>query len=333
MSYTDGGRSLLAKLLVIPNYSQALKARSFEELWRSLSNDQITDLYFLFKSAHGRAFAMPLKDAAPEDWGLVRDMLLALGNVVCQLNATISTVDWSDTITMSRLLEQARQEASAAKGRAYRAVLDKLANNLESEYLLESDFGPRRLFDVHEVVIPAALAALIADESAYDIFISYKRKKHAIQASSLAAELLKRGYRVWFDQYAIDRMQDRPDLFERDHLLAILRNGIQRSECTIIFEAVMEAVLPSPGYTEEDVLAAGLAMRGEQGQLIAWDWHVVEAMTIQRGLGIHDRTIVAFRKNLGGTEWTKRYDYSSETDLAKIVVEALTSFGLRKRRA
>lgn len=169
------------------------------------------------------------------------------------------------------------------------------------------------------------------DDRSYDIFISYKNARHADAAQRLADLLIGKGYSVWFDKHVLDRMEKKPEVFETDYLLAILRHAVTQSSCTIIFEGQLHAVALGPGDTEEKLLKKRRLMQ-VNGVTVIWDWHGIEISATEWGLTIHPDRIVAFQQKGGKVLWSTNHFYNGEKEGEKAIDAALDAVASAIRR-
>jgi hypothetical protein len=310
-------------VFVVNNLQRALETQTFQELWRTLTDDQVFELRKCFEAAIGRELDAFFKDATAEDWEAMKTLLENLKTAALELNAVIRDrkLDWTNT----RQVEAATNEAcQMAAGRApeYVALMDHLADQLRfySDGLM-SDFGPYHLFDMKVIAAPP-----VVDESPHDIFVSYETSRHAEQATDLVRRLRELGYRVWFDVNVLNQMQNRPKLFETEHLISILTRAVHRSRCTIIFEGELRDVQLPPGVTKEETLSRRTTMTTPQGNFVAFSWQGLEISETACGITIHPTTVAAFRIEGGRAMWTRSFDYGTDRELLTAITSALALF-------
>jgi hypothetical protein len=292
-----------------------------------MTNEQLSDLYFLTENVSGRRVALPIHKATQEDWAILQSVIVDLGEVVLELNSKLSDSSWADPSNRDALLEQVRNDAIiSGKSAQYLGILKSISDEICLYGGSGPRFQPRRMFELRTLSANRSLDAL-----SYDIFVSYKTDRYADQASRLARALTKRGYRVWFDKYVLDRMENRPDIFESDYLLSVLENGVKNSKCIAIFEAVKHAVVVPPRTTEDELVAKRRARRNKQGDLVSWDWQQVEIDAAHQGIAIHPGKIVAFKTQDAVVTWTHSYGYANERQLVSRIEAALPSFGIEHR--
>lgn len=311
----------MATLLIIRKYSEASRATSFAELWRSLNNDQLFHLCKMLRLGTGRDLDPPFNRATPEDWTAMRTLITILGSAATRLNAILSGADWTNNAEIDGVLEQTEREAVRESGE-YLAVMRYLIEEVRLYCAFgragSDDYG---LLEFRNLPIPPVL-----DESSYDMFVCYKTSRHATQAARLVEQLTDLGYRVWFDKIVLNRVQNRPEVFEKGHLVSILTNAVQHSRCTIVFEAMMHAVQLSPNQTEEETLASRTTMKSANNALVAWDWQILEIGATKRGIAIHPTTVTAFRTEDGQTIWARTFYYVDDEQLLASIKSALVLF-------
>jgi hypothetical protein len=290
-----------------------------------LNNDQVFDLCHIVEMATGRKLNPPFARASSEDWRAVAAVISILGKATIRLNTMLNSVDWRNTEAINAVLVQARSEAVAAgEAPEYLTISRYLGEAVRRYYIFgnsNESFSGGRLLGFRTVSERAA-----PDDSAYDLFISYKTIRHSAQAAQLAGRLESLGYRIWFDQNILNRMQNRPDVFEREHLISILTNAVRHSRCTVIFEATMHAVQLMPGRTEEDALADGTIMKAANDALIAWDWQGLEIAAARQGITIHPNIVTAFETENGKTKWTRNFSYGDDKQLLTSIQTGLALF-------
>jgi hypothetical protein len=107
-----------------------------------------------------------------------------------------------------------------------------------------------------------------------DVFISYRTIRNAQDAEGLAKKLREQGLTVWLDKDSLNVPAD-ADLNIKAELILKLTAAVRASRCMIAFAASMQPFRLPAGYTEEDALRRGLAMR-QDASLIAWNWQKLE---------------------------------------------------------
>jgi TIR domain-containing protein len=316
----------LRTVLIIHKHEEATRAGSFAELWSNLNNDQVSELCGLLRRSTGRYLYPPFAEATAEDWSAMAALIAKLGIAAAGFNALLAGKDWSKPLEIDAALEKARREAqTAGESPEYLAA----ARYLHDAIKLYLTFGDRKeLFGPYRLLEFRTISPFPVDGAAYDIFISYKTARNSAQAARLAERLSALGYRVWFDQDVLDRMQKRPEVFEKEHLISILSNAVRNSRCTIIFEAVMHAVCLSPGRTEEEALADRTVMKDANDSLITWDWQGFEILTTRHGITIHPKTVMAFEIQDGKTLWSSSIFYNDDEQLLPSIETALWLFGV-----
>lgn len=302
----------MGRILSIRDYEKAAAATSFEDLWRSLCNDELFELGSLFKRVTGRALAPSFHGATQKDWAAMRRVLQHLEKFALRVNRLFGTAGWSDGELRTSLLDRAEAEdQSANEDSEYLALAHKLYDGLRNEVYFGGagqSFRNHGLFELKSVPVMPRL-----DEQFYDIFISYKTARHADDAQRLADRLIAtRQYSVWFDRYILNSIEDRPDIFEAEHLLAILRNAVSHCTCSIIFEGVLSAGAFGP--ETEEVLIAKRKLMLVNNAAVIWDWHGIEIMVTEWGITIHPKMITAFHQEGGVVKWSKAHAYEDENE-------------------
>lgn len=242
-----------------------------------------------------------------------------LGSSVARLNSVLCSLNWENVVEIDGAIEDLHREATkhSPQHLAVMRYLTGLVRDYQS--LGEGNtLGDRPLLEFKTTPKP-----LVFDDSAYDVFICYKIARHATQAAWLHSALTDLGYRVWFDKEVLDKMQDRPERFEKEHLISILTNAIRHSRCTVVFEAAMHAVVLPPGSTEEQTLANRSTMKGPKELLVAWDWQILEIGATEHGVAIHSRTVTAFQTKRGETIWSRDFYYDNDEQLLESIKIAL----------
>jgi hypothetical protein len=311
----------VASILIVRDYERATAANSFDELWHSLSNDELFELRMIFQCATGRSLMPLFNGATPEDWDSMRRVLGHLERLVRRVNSLIGAADWDDEPLVRSLLVRAEVEDRAAnEAPEYLAIANELYKTLRDDSFYGGGgklFADRSLFAFQKVPELPTL-----DGRSYDIFISYKTSRHASDAQRLADRLIAKEYSVWFDKYVLDRLESRPQIFETEHLLAILRHAVEKSSCTIIYEGMMHAALLAPGQSEEKLLNERQLMRVNTAPVI-WDWHGIEIAAAEWGITIHPNTIAAFHQQGGKVLWSTKHAYSGESQRDNAIDAAL----------
>jgi len=312
----------LPTVLVVNKLQEASRAKSFHELWHSLNNDQLSDLRRLLLAVTGRDLNPFFTNATPEDWSAMANLVTRLGPASIRLNTVLRDVDWANRTEFDAALENAQHQVTQAPSEdlgVTKYLIEEIRNY--RAFKQSTSFGKYRLLEFKSVASPPVL-----DERPYDIFVCYKISRHATQAALLVDRLKALGHRVWFDLDVLNKMQNRPEVFEKEHLISILTNAVQHSRCTIIFEAVMHAVELSPGETEEQSLADRTTMKFASDALLAWDWQILEISATKCGIAIHPNTVAAFRSERGKAIWAKSFHYHNDDELMIAVKTALSLF-------
>ena len=313
----------MANILIVRDYDRAVAANSFDELWRTLSNDELFDLRTMFECATGRSLRPMFNGASPEDWAAMRRVLGHIERSVRRVNSLIGSGDWGDESLVTKLLAQAEIEDRAAnEAPEYLAVAHALYKTLRNDTWSGGGgetFSDRGLLAFQKVPDLPPL-----DEQSYDIFISYKTSRHAEDAQRLADQLINKGYSVWFDKYVLDQLESRPEIFETEYLLTILRHAVKKSSCTIIYEGILHAAALGPGDSEEELLNKRQLMQVGVAPVI-WDWHGIEISAAEWGLTIHPDKIMAFHQEGGKVRWSTEHAYSDERQRENAIEAALRS--------
>ena len=322
----------MASILIIRNYERAVAAKSFDELWHRLSNDELFDLRMLFECATGRLLKSSFDGATPEDWATMRRVLGYVERLVRRINSLIGSADWENKSLVWSVLTQAENEDRAAnESPEYLGVAHSIYEKLRTDSWWGG--GGQTFSDRSLLVFQKVPELPVLDDRLYDVFISYKTSRHADAAQQLADVLIGKGYSVWFDKYVIDRLKGDAEVFETEHLLAILRHGVKNSACTIIFEGELHAGALAPGDNEEDLLKKRQLMRVNAVPApVIWDWHGIEISAAEWGLAIHPNKITTFHQENGKVLWSKEHPYFSESQRNEVIDAALTAVaGARAR--
>ena len=164
-----------------------------------------------------------------------------------------------------------------------------------------------------------------------DVFISYRTIRNAKDAGWLTKKLREQGLSVWLDKDSLD-IPKNADLHIKAKLIRKLVAAVRTSRCMIAFAASMQPFRLPAGYTEEDALRRGLAMR-QDAALIAWNWQKLEIDHAADVL-IIDTTIKNTYVIQGG-----RVDpsfgyrrYADTEEMGDMVSEYLDKVVLRRRR-
>ncbi len=321
MPFVRAKGTVVGNILIVRDYEKAAAAKSFDELWRSLSNDELFDLITMFECATGRSLKFMFKEATPEDWASMRRVLGHIERSVRRVNSLIGSADWGDEALVIRLLAQAELEDRAAnEAPEYLAVAHALYRTLRNDFLWGGGgetFGDSGLLAFQKMPDLPTL-----EDQSYDIFISYKTSRNAEDAQRLANQLLRKGYSVWFDKYVLDRLKNRPEIFETEYLLAILTHAVKKSSYTIIFEGILHAAALGPGDNEEELLNKRRLMRVGDAPVI-WDWHNIEITAAEWGLTIHPNTITTFHQQGGKVLWSTEHAYYDEGQRENAIDAAL----------
>jgi len=311
----------MASILIVRDYEKAAAATNFDELWRSLSNDELFELRVMFERVTGQMLTAQFNGATPEDWATMRRVLGHLERLVRRVNSLVGSADWDNEALVTSSLARAELEDRAAnEPPEYLAIANALYETLRTDLWYGGageSFRDRSLFTFQKVPELPTL-----DDRSYDIFISYKTSRHADDARRLADRLVAQGYRVWFDKYVLDRLGSRPEVFETEYLLAILRHGVKQASCTIIFEGMLYAAALGPGESEEELLKKRQLMRVNDAPVI-WDWHGIEIAATEWGITIHPDTITAFHQAGGKVLWSTQYSYYGESQREDAIDAAL----------
>lgn len=320
----------MASILILRDYERATAANNFDELWNSLSNDSLYDLRTIFQKATGRSLRSSFSGATPEDWSSMRRVLGHLERLVRRINSLIASTDWEDDELVASLLKRAESEDRANETEEeYLAVAHAVYETLRIDSWLGgggTSFSDRSLLAFQKVPELSEF-----DDRSYDIFISYKTARHADEAQRLADQLIGKGYSVWFDKYVLDRLESKPEVFETEHLLAILRNAIAKSSCTIIHEGELHAGALKPGDSEQELLRKRQLMRVNDTPVI-WDWHGIEITATEWGITIHPNQIVAFHQQGGKVRWSSAHAYLGESQREEAIDAALRDVAAARAR-
>lgn len=161
----------MPSVLTIRDYEKAVAATSFDDLWRSLSNDELLELGLLLRRATGRALGPSFHGATPGDWAAMRRVLQNLERLVRRVNRLFGAADWSDGDLVSSLLARAEAEDQPAEEDSeYLTLAHRLYDELRNEAYFGGAGQPFRdhgLFELKSVPVMPRL-----DERSYDIFIS-----------------------------------------------------------------------------------------------------------------------------------------------------------------
>jgi len=314
---STGGSSLL----IVRRYPDVLRYKSFDEFRSHVNSDQCWEWRKLYQRATGRSLNTYFSGIPDEYWPAFAEMIQNVKDIVDEINKRLLNMDWRELLSVNRILEGMKSENAAnGKSPSYMAIMEEVA----ADVLVYSSLG-REAAGFDESSLFDIVSVIPLDESEYDIFISYKTRNHAEQAKSMAEYLAGRGYRIWFDQKVLEKKGERTGFFEKRYLLDVLRNGVEHSKCTLIFEAQLSAYALPPGMTEEQAVKENAIMMGPQGIHVAWDWQVVEIMASRRALAIHPRTIAIFDRESGSSV---RYEDYSGSGLRDAVDRALSLLGV-----
>jgi hypothetical protein len=144
---------------------------------------------------------------------------------------------------------------------------------------------------------------LTATGEEYDVFISYKRSRNAIQARHVADALRSKGLRVWFDVDVLNLRED--EHVNRDELATYLMAAVKLSRIVVVFAAQMEALVLPPGMTKSDAILSGDSMIDEtSGAIIAWNWQKLEIDSANRFVQVDadsslDAVVALVMNNIG----------------------------------
>lgn len=120
--------------------------------------------------------------------------------------------------------------------------------------------------------------------SAYDVFISYTKRRDALEARTLAASLTEAGYSVWFDEQILNRKTSWR-MESKENLIQLLKDAVHASRCVVLF-AIEQAVISVP-FDPQLAKETYQVVADERGNLIAWNWQIFEMREAQRTLVLY----------------------------------------------
>jgi len=322
----------VGSILTVRDYERATAAKNFDELWGSLSNDELFDLRMLVELATGRLLKSSFDGATPEDWDAMRRVLGYVERLVRRINSLIGTADWENQpLVWSVLTEAESDDRAANESPEYLAVAHSIYEKVRTDSWWGG--GGQTFSDRSLLVFQKVPELPTLDNRSYDVFISYKTSRHADDAQRLADLLIGKGYSVWFDKYVIDRLKGEAEVFETEHLLAILRNAVKNSSCTIVFEGKLHAGALAPWDTEEELLKKRQLMRVTAvPTTVIWDWHGIEISAAEWGLAIHPDKVTAFHQTDGKVLWTREHPYYGEIQRDEAIDVALQTMADARAR-
>lgn len=173
--------------------------------------------------------------------------------------------------TRTLIIDHTGKNFHVRYGEAPRVSLTRSAISNGRDFLKSADRQPPFL-----APRPADFPALTWRPNwSFDVFISYKIRKHREMVLALRDGLQSLDHRVWLDEDQIGVADDPWYRKTRDQLIDRLVSGVGGSRCTVVFEAELEAVARQAG-------AHGLSgetehtMRSDEGALVAWNWQKLE---------------------------------------------------------
>jgi hypothetical protein len=320
--------TVMTAVLVLNRLSQARDAGTFHEFWSHVGNDQWADWGLLFHEATDWSLPgvpVPAQAVDDEQWTALRALVQAAAAAVEKMNEHLKDADPAVRESVCDAAQRFKDAADREdRGDVYRTVAESIFNTVLIWATLgrkAAGLGESRLFDVIQLQPPPVL-----DSTPYDVFVSYKTRRHADRAHQLATYLKAQGYAVWFDEFVLGKRADRAVPWDHAHLETMLRNAVEHSRCTVVFEATLHSVVPGPGRTAADVVSDGHGMIGPGGDLVSRDWHVVEVMATQRGLAIHPNKVAVF--DIAAGKEARFLACEREEDVAATVRKGLTLLGI-----
>ena len=122
--------------------------------------------------------------------------------------------------------------------------------------------------------------------SAYDVFISYTKRKHAPEARAIAASLTVAGYSVWFDEQNLNRKTSWR-MESKEELILLLKDAIHASRCVVLFAIEQEAI--SAPFDAERAKKAYQVIDDAYGKsLIACNWQIFEMRQAHHTLVLYE---------------------------------------------
>ena len=165
----------------------------------------------------------------------------------------------------------------------------------------------------------------------FDVFLSYKTRRNIAEARKIKQALAALGYHVWFDKDVLNCKSGLGKHYTKEQLIDILTEAVKRCQCSIVFEAELEAVAITPDINIQEEYRKKTLMLTESGP-IAWNWQKLEIGASSKSIAIHPSSnmIFVFDKgieishNIG----LPREVYSNTSMLLQRTLQSLDYFGI-----
>ena len=282
----------------IPNLQRMRDAVSSNDLWRSISNDEVHRLQVWMHEASGK-WATLMSDHSPETWQTAQATIRALEGAVLSINYLLGVVplaDPGDVRVLEAWFSKATSSTFPQEGKIALSILQSLGLEIIGFGSGKERAGGRELNEL-AVLRSEKPYSLRWPSRTFDVFVSYKHLRDGERAATLADSLGALGLECWLDQVQL-RLD--PGSVVVDLLLKRwLREALTASRCTVFFETALEAT------ADEDF----------RGKRVAFNWQVYE----QR----YARNIVYIRPTRGELYFDDgtTLNWSTVPELARLVAE------------
>ena len=164
---------------------------------------------------------------------------------------------------------------------------------------------------------------------AYDVFLSYTKRRDLARARSLNHYLVKAGYRLWFDENVLSRKTSWVPT-AKSAIVDVLSSGIAQSRCTVLFAITVALVRERIDLDVAKAISCNQCMRDDNGQLISWNWQLFElGLSTQWGAIYGEESWEAI-----GNELRSRGIQPSARQLSSPIIRRfMRCFGRRRRVA
>jgi hypothetical protein len=236
--------SEIALWVEVPSVARAREARNFEELWRTLTNDELFGWGTLWGAlAGGQRSLTHWSDLRPTDWPSFRETVSAVPQALGLVNLALAIPenegeDVEEFIfrRAGELKDWAEINARTSRSPEVHRIVEEVVHALLLAADTDRAFRERRKRRTFEYLY--ALRSHEPEQTddsvpSYDVFISYSHREHAGAARLLFEALSARGLACWFDRDA------RPDLLTdrapRSELERVLKRAARSSRFTVLF--------------------------------------------------------------------------------------------------
>ena len=244
--------------LDVPRLQRMQDAKSGNDLWMNINNDEAHRLQVWMQLASGKWTPL-MGDESRETWQLAQTTVKALERVLLILNYLLASPvsSFSDVENLTAWFEAALPSTFYLEKEIAISILRSLGMEMVGMGSGKERAGGREL---NELVILRTNEAYSPRWSGrtFDVFVSYKHVRYAEHAASLVSYLEALGLECWFDRAQLRLISG--TVVVAPLRKRWLREALAASTCTVFFETALEATADND-------------FRGNQ---IAFNWQVYE---------------------------------------------------------